>query len=276
MLVADFRQDILFTAIMKANATYHGSALMLCLALLLTGCQHSAPSATAPADADSSGQAVVVHVQGQATATPQAETPPAAPASLPPLELLPDDWTSLFDGQSLYGWKAADFAGAGEVRADQDRIIIEAGALLSGVILTNEPPRIDYEIELEAMKLSGSDFFCGLTLPYAQTNFTLIVGGWGGGVIGISSIDGNDASSNDTTQFRNFESNRWYPIRVRVTKPRIEVWLEGRQVINADVREHTVGMRPGEIELAVPLSVSTYQTSAALRNVRLRAAKPGN
>jgi hypothetical protein len=42
------------------------------------------------------------------------------------------------------------------------------------------------------------------------------------------------------------------------------------QVIEANIHEQVVSMRPGEIELSAPLGFATFQTSSAIRNARLR------
>ena len=61
----------------------------------------------------------------------------------------------------------------------------------------------------------GSDFFCGLTFPYKETHATLILGGWGGSLIGISSLDDFDASENETGDAYIFEDNHWYDVRLK-------------------------------------------------------------
>ena len=67
------------------------------------------------------------------------------------------------------------------------------------------------------MKIEGADFMCGLTFPVGDSHASLILGGWGGTVAGISSIDGHDASENETSSFISFPKDRWYTIRMRVT-----------------------------------------------------------
>ncbi|MBI3192354.1 MAG: hypothetical protein HYZ36_06790, partial [Pedosphaera parvula] len=68
------------------------------------------------------------------------------------------EWQSLFDGRTLNGWRPTDFAGHGSVEVERGRIVIGMGEMLSGVNWTNDLPRMDYELSLEAMKLDGSDF----------------------------------------------------------------------------------------------------------------------
>ena len=182
-----------------------------------------------------------------------------------------ESWTPLFDGKTLAGWKVSDFSGHGEVSVADGQMIIEPGDPLTGITLAQEPPlRTGYELSLEAMKLSGDDFFCGLTFPVGKESATLVAGGWGGTLVGISSIDGMDASENATTQFRKFEPNRWYKFRVRVTAEKLAVWIDDEQFIDEEIAGRKVSMRAGEIELSAPLGVATFRTKSALRDVKMR------
>lgn len=208
-------------------------------------------------------------------ATPPAPAPPATPAvdpksfrSKPPVVDV-GVWEELFDGKSLNGWVVTPFAGHGEVDVKNDAIHMDMGAMLTGVHRTNDLPRMNYEISVQAMKVSGSDFFCGLTFPVNDACCSLIVGGWGGGLVGISSLDGNDASSNETTKFLSFEAERWYHIRVRVTPNKLEAWIDDDRVVNADIKDRRISMRPGEIELSQPFGIATYQTHGALKSVKI-------
>jgi sugar phosphate isomerase/epimerase len=178
---------------------------------------------------------------------------------------------SLFDGKSLNGWKVTDFGARGEVTVKDGQIILDAGDPLTGINLGGEPPaRMDYEISLEAMKLDGDDFFCALTVPVAKSFCTLVVGGWGGSLVGISSIDDMDASENFTTQFRKFVSNRWYRIRLRVTAKKLEAWIDDDQLVDADIAGKKISMRLGEIEMSQPLGIATFRTRSALRGIKIR------
>ncbi len=187
-----------------------------------------------------------------------------------------DGWKSLFDGQSLAGWKQTVFGGDGDVRVEKifrggpPAIVVEMGASLSGFNWVGDVPRTRYEISLEAMKIDGSDFICGLTFPVGNSYASLILGGWGGGVVGISSIDNRDASENDTTKYRHFPKGQWFKIRLRVTPEKLEAWLEDEKIVNQDITGKKISLRPGDIMRSVPLGITTYQTSAAFRNIKLR------
>jgi hypothetical protein len=181
----------------------------------------------------------------------------------------------LFNGEDLSGWKKTEFGGEGDVEVKDGKIIAHEGASLSGVHYTNAiPAHTDYQITLEGMKIQGDDFFCGLTFPVNDTQISLILGGWGGGVVGLSSIDGMDASENDTTKYLKFEKDKWYKIKVEVRPTRIKAWVDNDQVVDADISDHKIDVRPGGVELQKPLGLCTYQTTAAWRNIRFTPLPP--
>jgi hypothetical protein len=181
-----------------------------------------------------------------------------------------ETWQPLFDGKTLSGWKSANFGGEGKVHVRNGQIILETGVMLTGVTSTRtDLPRTNYEISLEAMKLSGTDFFCGLTFPVAADSCSLIVGGWGGGVVGLSSIDGEDASENETSQGMDFATRRWYRIRVRVSSEKIQAWIDDKNVVDLPIKDRQISIRP-EVELSRPLGIAAWITEAALRDIKIR------
>ena len=180
-------------------------------------------------------------------------------------------WRSLFDGKSLQGWTVSEFGGEGEVEVADDQIVLHAGAVLTGITYSDEAklPKMNYEIRLEAKRVNGNDFFCGLTVPYADSHFSLIVGGWGGGLVGLSSLDNDDAANNETSSFLSVKDGKWYRIRLEVRKQQIRAWIDNECIVNCQVRGRKVSTRP-EVDLSKPLGISTYQTTAALRGIELR------
>ncbi|MFN5757257.1 MAG: S46 family peptidase, partial [Planctomycetia bacterium] len=178
-------------------------------------------------------------------------------------------WRPLFDGRSLDGWKPTPFGGEGEVTVADGAIAIARGSEISGITWTNDVPRQDYEIALEARRVDGFDFFCGLTFPVGDDACSFIVGGWGGAVVGLSSIDGADASSNDTTSIRSFKNGRWYAVRVRVSPARIECFLDDERVVDQPLAGRTLSIRD-EVVPSKPLGIATYATAAEVRGIRWR------
>ena len=179
---------------------------------------------------------------------------------------------TLFNGTSLDNWSKTDYAGKGEIFIDNNQtLVMEMGATLSGIHWTGDDLPVDnYEISLQARRTMGSDFFCGLTFPYKDSHATLILGGWGGSLIGISSIDDFDASENETGDAYIFEEKEWYDIRLEVMDTKLKVFINGETVIDADVAGKKVAMRVGEIEMSVPLGITTYGTTGEFKNIVLR------
>lgn len=188
----------------------------------------------------------------------------------PPAPFEGEGWQAMFDGQTLAGWRETPFAGHGEVHCQDGVMILGMGDPFTGLNWTNDFPKMNYEVALDAMRVMGSDFFCGLTVPVGTNCCSLIVGGWGGSLIGISSIEGMDASENETTKFTNFESGRWYRIRLRVTEKRIEGWIDKEKLVDVVTTDRRISVRPGDIELSQPFGVAAWQTMSALREIKFR------
>ena len=143
---------------------------------------------------------------------------------------------------------------------------------MTGITWTNDLPTTRYEINLEAMRVSGVDFFCALTFPVGKDPCSFIVGGWGGGVVGLSNVDGEDAAHNETTKYMKFEEGRWYGIRVRVLPNSIQAWIDGEQMVNLLTEDRRIDTR-AEVELSKPLGLATWSTTGAIRKMTLQTLK---
>jgi hypothetical protein len=174
----------------------------------------------------------------------------------------------LFDGKTLNGWEITNFGPQGPVYVSGDEIILSMGDGCTGITWKGDFPTVDYEVMLEAMKVNGNDFFCGMTFPVGKDPCTLIVGGWGGSVVGLSSINGLDASENETMTTRQFEKDRWYKIRLKVTGQTIQAWIDNEIVVDFTIDENLLSIRP-EVELSKPFGIASWRTTAALRNIKL-------
>ena len=181
------------------------------------------------------------------------------------------EWTKLFDGKSTDGWEAIEFGGEGDFYVTDDKVLaIDAGDPLTGFSSTKDDlPKLNFEVELEARKTQGIDFFCGLTFPVEESHCTLVVGGWAGSTVGISCIDDLDASSNNTTKIMKFETDQWYKIRVRVIPNRLMVWIDNNIVIDEDITGKRISLR-GDTTLCRPLGVCSFMTDAEIRNFQMR------
>ena len=108
-----------------------------------------------------------------------------------------------------------------------------------------------------------------------ESHCSLILGGWGGGVVGLSSIDGEDAANNATTKVMSFTEGRWYDVRVRVTPDRIVCLLDNERIIDQPLADRTISVRE-EVVASQPLGIATYATTAELRKIRWRPAPAGD
>lgn len=181
----------------------------------------------------------------------------------------PKDTSLLFDGQTLDGWEITNFGPQGPVSVSGGNIMLGMGDGCTGVTWKGYFPVMNYEVSLEAKRVSGVDFFCGMTFPVDDSFCSLIVGGWAGNTVGISSIDRKDASANETTLLRSFETDRWYTIRTKVTPGRIEAWIDDEQVVNLETAGKELSVRP-EVGLSRPFGIASWRTTAALKNIRLK------
>ena len=178
------------------------------------------------------------------------------------------DSSYLFDGVSLDGWETTNFGLQGAVAVKNGEILLEMGDGCTGITWTGDLPVMDYRISLDAKRVNGGDFFCGLTFPVDDEFCTLIVGGWGGLVVGLSCIDGRDASENETTQWINFKDNQWYHIAVEVSEGKINVMIDNQVIIDFTKGTHWLSIRP-EVQANIPLGIASWHTTAALKNIRL-------
>lgn len=185
-------------------------------------------------------------------------------------------WTPLFDGQSLAGWKVTDFGGEGEVMVNSGEIVLKMGQPLTGITWKegDKIPTDNFEITLQARKRKGDDFFCGLTFPVRDSHATFVLGGWAGTVVGLSSINGLDASENETTQYEKFDQNKWYTVRVRVADGMIGCWLDDKQMVDVELKNNRISTRI-EVDPNKPLGICCYNTEAGLKDIKLRRIPDG-
>jgi hypothetical protein len=232
---------------------------------------------TIQAPAAESPQVQPPQAQAQDAETPakSAEPAPTTPVQEPkpkvvdPTALAVGQEISLFDGQTLGQWKPTDFGGQGNVSVKDGAIQMALGSYMTGITWTGPMVRENYEISLEAMRVEGNDFFCGLTFPVGDRPCTLVLGGWGGSVCGLSSIDYFDASENQTTRIISFEKGKWYRVQLRVEGKVIQAWLDDEELVNFDSTDHKLGIR-AEVDLSQPLGIATWCTAGAVRDIRVK------
>lgn len=176
----------------------------------------------------------------------------------------------LFDGKSLEGWKKTDFFRAGAVQVVDGAIVMAPGRAMTGITTTRKDlPTTNYELSYEAKRLTGQDFFAAATFPVGKSFLTLVNGGWGGSVTGLSSLNGSDASENETNHFVKYENKTWYKFRLQVTDKTIVGWVDDKQVFVLDYRDMQLATRI-ETRPNEPLGFATYDSTGAVRNIVIR------
>jgi hypothetical protein len=184
-----------------------------------------------------------------------------------------DGWTKIFDGKVLGKWEIVDkydFKHHGEISIADGNMILGGGPLATGVRFTGKFPKKNYELTLDAKRVDGSDFFCGLTFPVGDTGLTLILGGWGGWGAGLSNIDGFRAIDNETFTALEFENGKWYAVKVAVTENKVWVELDGKELVEFETKDRDIEL-DWTMEPCQPLGIATYgNTTGAIRNIRYR------
>jgi hypothetical protein len=179
------------------------------------------------------------------------------------------DTSFLFDGKTLDGWEITNFGPQGPVSVSGNEIILGMGDGCTGITWKKAFPRSDYEVSLDAKRVAGNDFFCGITFPVGKSPCTLIIGGWAGTTVGLSSIDGKDAAENETTTHMSFETDRWYHVRLIVRDDSIISWIDSSRVVDFSIGSKKLSIRP-EVELSRPFGITSWNTTAAIKNIHLQ------
>ncbi len=218
------------------------------------------------------GLASCARVGGDA-ASGQAQR--AAPKHTP-LDVPPGDWLRLFDGKKLGQWEVVtkdSFEDAGKVRVEGGEIVLGKGDPFTGVRWTGEFPKEGFEVRVSAKRRAEGDIFCGLTVPVGEEHVTLVLGGWGNSISGLSSIDYRSASDNETTHSISFDNDRWYDVRLRVTERRVMAWVDDEEIVNQRRKGRKFSVY-FELEPCRPVGFFSWQTAAALADIQMKRLTP--
>ncbi|MFO7906244.1 MAG: DUF1080 domain-containing protein [Pirellulaceae bacterium] len=205
---------------------------------------------------------------GEATGKndPTAETPQSK-------EEAKRKWTVLFNGKDMKGWKLPkgfDYDDAGKVEVKDGTLVLNGGLYATGIRWAGKFPKMNYEVRFSAQRVDGYDFFAGTSFPVGDGALTLILGGWGGYVTGLSSIDGYRADENETCSCMEFKNKKWYPVRIRVTEDKVVAYVGDEKICDFETENRKLTVT-AEMEPCLPFGVATWGgTTGALRNIRYR------
>ena len=208
-----------------------------------------------------------------------AQTPATAASKTAQLDASAGEFRPL-----IQDWEAASFGGdgaiefkkiekAGDAKHEDQLIEFAPGDPLTGIRWTGPLPRENYELRLQARRVEGFDFFVAVTFPVGQEHCSFVLGGWGGGILGISSINGDDAANNQTTQYKDFKNGQWYQVRIRVDEKAIMCWIDDEEWVNVERGRNSFDIRI-EMDPCLPLGLANFQCNSEIKSVQLRALKP--
>jgi len=109
-------------------------------------------------------------------------------------------------------------------------------------------------------------------LPVGANYVSMVLGGWGNCIVGLSCIDRKLASGNETTLAMSFDNDRWYRVRVKVSPERFQAWVDNKQVIDMEREGRKISPYPG-LEILTPFGLFSWGTSSAIKDVRYRSVR---
>jgi hypothetical protein len=211
-----------------------------------------------------------VAVAEPAASASQAKQAEAKPDEKAPAEKASETaWKSLFDGKTLNGWSVPKLGSEGNVEVKDGAIVMAMGSSMTAIKWDGDVLRDNFELVLEGKRIDGCDFFCTTTFPVGKDYCSFVVGGWGGAVVGLSSIDYYDASENSTTKMVEFKDKQWYRVRIRVSNAAIQGWIDDKLLVNQPRKDHKISTRM-EVDDCKPLGIATWCTIGAVRDIRVR------
>jgi hypothetical protein len=189
----------------------------------------------------------------------------------------PGGWRGLFDGKSLDGWrvsKEGDYGKPGRVVVKDDAIDLGKGNPWTAIACTHEVPTDDYELDFEARRPSGGGDFANFVFPAGSEHGVARIGANGGGKLVQVRVKGSlDAAKGRASALHQFEQGRWYHFRLRVGRGRVELWLDGEDLLSVPVSRLSTWMSRSHKDLR-PLGFFAFSTPSQLRNIRVRRLGP--
>lgn len=180
-------------------------------------------------------------------------------------------WHNLLDEELFEkSWKSTDFGGEAEVSLKDGLLTIGSGQPMTGITWQDKDfPTDNFEVRWKAQRAKGGDFFACLTFPVGKEFCSVVVGGWGGGVVGLSSINDADASENEATRYRSFDNERWYSFILTVTSEKILFKIDDEEMLNVERAGNKFGTRI-EVLRSRPFGYCTYHSEAIVKDFEYR------
>ena len=229
--------------------------LLLCVSLIQSGCRDSDP-----ANAD------------KTSTSPAEKSPVGNDSNTGNEKRVPLKRFTFYDGTTRKlpaNWERTSYGGEGEIHFENGVIGMEIGSGLTGINWkVDKYPTNNFKMIVRARRIVGEDMTCGLTFPVGDQFASLIVGGWGGSVVGISCVDGKAANENKTTSDMQFIHKQWYTVEVVVRGNRLTCSVDDRKVVEIDTTGHKFSLRGG-CEPSQPFAVFTFATCIEVDRIEI-------
>lgn len=199
-------------------------------------------------------------------------------ASCRPTSVVPVSW-DLLDDKNAALWQQAGIPDEGRISVAKGELTMSIGAPMTGCKFPNWTglglPGTSYSISYEATRVEGDDIFAMCTFPVSShdAHATFVLGGWGGTVTGISSIDFSDANENSTRGEQRYENGVWYRVRIEVRPEDIRALVNDRPMVNVSIKGRKVGLRTGFIDHCLPFGFATWNTMGKVRKVKVNVLR---
>ncbi len=148
----------------------------------------------------------------------------------------------------------------------EDGTLVQQGLSVNNRLVFGEAGWTDYEFTLEARKTGGQEGFLILFRVAGERDFYWMnLGGWGNQRHALERGRRGDARWHLVGRAVDgkIQTGRWYTIRVRCEGRHIQVWLDGRQVLD---------FTDGELaQLRGKVGVGTWATKAEFRHLKVTA-----
>ncbi len=104
---------------------------------------------------------------------------------------------------------------------------------------------------------------------------SVVIGGWGGATLGISSINGSDASENEWSRIMSFDNEKWYSFHLKVSKEQILFSVDDETMIDVPRKDNQFDTRI-EVIRSRPFGLCNYQCITEIKDFAYRKldAKP--
>lgn len=176
---------------------------------------------------------------------------------------------------NMDSWQPVNFGGEGDVFFKDGALNLDYGSPMTGVIYKRGTvhfgeSRNHYAITLQAQRVEGVDMFLGVTFPVGEDgHVSLVLGGWGGTITGISNLDELNASENATTQYHAFKDKQWCRVKILVTPEKIDCWLDDEQIVDVKRSDYTTYDTHSAVVETKPFGLFNYGTWGRVKDLKV-------